>query len=134
METFIDVEFVGGKKVGARIDDRFILTDQSVKEGGEGSAPAPFDLFTSALATCSALYAKGFCEARSLSTEGLGVRVVCRFADKDFRLEAMEFQLTLPDGFPAKYHKAIARAMEQCSVKKHIMDPPEMSVRVMDQD
>ncbi|WP_091348654.1 OsmC family protein [Anaerobranca gottschalkii] len=39
--------------------------------GGEGSAPTPFDLFLSSIATCAGVYALGFCQSKGLSTEGL---------------------------------------------------------------
>ena len=36
--------------------------------------------------------------------------------------------LTLPEGFPEKYKEAIIRSMDQCTVKKHILDPPEFTI------
>jgi ribosomal protein S12 methylthiotransferase accessory factor len=42
----------------------------------------------------------------------------------------MEIELKLPLGFPEKYRDAIIRAMDQCVVKKHILDPPEIQVSV----
>lgn len=36
--------------------------------------------------------------------------------------------ITLPNGFPEKYRKAIWRAANLCSVKKHIITPPEFAI------
>ena len=33
-------------------------------------------------------------------------------------------EVTLPEGFPDKYKNAIKKALEQCTVKKHILNPP----------
>jgi len=43
----------------------------------------------------------------------------------------MSLQLTLPRGFPEKYRAGITRAMELCTVKRHIMDAPEFSVELL---
>lgn len=126
----IDVEYRGGMSVAALIEGRAIVTDQPVKDGGQDAAPSPFDLFLAALATCAGLYAQRFCESRSLSTEGLGLRVTCTYADKGFHVEAMDFALTLPEGFPEKYRDALLRAVDLCTVKKHIVTPPRFSVRI----
>lgn len=40
----------------------------------------------------------------------------------------IDIELTLPPEFPEKYRGAIVNAMELCSVKKHLHDPPEFKV------
>ena len=37
-------------------------------------------------------------------------------------------ELTLPPEFPEKYKGAIVNAMELCTVKKHMHNPPEFTV------
>jgi hypothetical protein len=41
----IKVVFGGGLKVDAEYHGHLIRTDQPVRDGGEGTAPSPFDLF-----------------------------------------------------------------------------------------
>jgi ribosomal protein S12 methylthiotransferase accessory factor len=36
--------------------------------------------------------------------------------------------LTLPTEFPEKYKAAIFRTVDLCTVKKHIMSPPEIKI------
>jgi ribosomal protein S12 methylthiotransferase accessory factor len=38
--------------------------------------------------------------------------------------------LTLPPGFPKKYAEAIRRAVDQCAVKKHMVEPPAFELMV----
>jgi putative redox protein len=47
------VDFPGGARVAAHFGDFTINTNQPVKAGGDGSAPAPFELFLASLATCA---------------------------------------------------------------------------------
>ena len=73
----INVAFPGGKRVDARIGQFLIQSDQSQKNGGEASAPEPFDLFLASIANCAGVYALGFCQKRELSTEGLALTLEC---------------------------------------------------------
>ena len=127
----VKVEFPGGKKVNARVGDFLIQTDQSVKAGGEASAPEPFDHFLASIATCAGIYALGFCKSRDLPTDGLDLSMVCEGDTKKKMFTRMSLHLTLPRGFPEKYRAGITRAMELCTVKRHIMDAPEFSVELL---
>ena len=126
----IKISFPGGKRVDAELGDLHVQTNQPVEQGGAGSAPAPFDLFLASLATCAGLYILGFCQARSISTDGVQVVQHNRFDPVSHRLEGVELEIGLPPSFPAKYREAVGRAAEGCKVKKTLMSPPAVSVRV----
>ena len=126
----IKITFPGGKRVDAEFGDLRVQTDQPVEQGGAGTAPAPFDLFLASLATCAGLYVLGFCQARGIPIDGVQVVQHNRFDPASHRLEGVELELALPPSFPAKYREAVARAAESCKVKKALMSPPAVSVRV----
>lgn len=125
----MDIQFPGGARVDAAFRGFTVRTDQPVKAGGEGLAPAPFDLFLASLATCAGYYAVRFLQSRDLSTEGLALRLETERDPESKRLTTIHLDLELPEGFPEKYHGAILRAMDQCAVKKVLDDPPEFEVR-----
>ena len=56
--------------------------------------------------------------------------MVCERDDKGIMINRMTLQLTLPQEFPEKYREGIIRAMELCSVKKHMMQAPEFVIMV----
>ena len=126
----IDVQFPGGKRVDTRVGEFLIQTDQSQKHGGDASAPEPFALFLASIASCAGIFALGFCQKRELSTDGLDLRMVCERDEKGIMITKMTLQLTLPEGFPDKYQEGIVRAMQLCTVKKHIMDAPEFVIEL----
>ena len=45
-------------------------------------------------------------------------------------IPAFTVDIVLPESFPAKYRKAVVRAAEQCTVKRHLLNPPTVTVRV----
>jgi uncharacterized OsmC-like protein len=128
MEKIIDVIFPGGKKVVAQVGERSIATDQPVEDGGDGAAPAPFALFLASIATCAGYYALQFCLSRGLSTDGLSCRTAFSYDEKERRYTVVRIMLTLPHGFPQKYRDAIVRAVNSCSVKKHVLQPPAFEI------
>jgi uncharacterized OsmC-like protein len=134
MSKTIEVNFPGNKRVDAKIDDRIIKTDQSVKNGGDASAPEPFQLFLVSIATCAGIYALQFCHTRNLSTEGMSLKMTCTFDPDIKQYSKMDILLKLPLNFPETHRDAIIRAMDLCSVKKHMISAPEFSVQAELQD
>jgi putative redox protein len=49
----MEITFPGNKKVNSTYKGYTVQTDQPVAEGGDGTAPEPFDLFLSAIGTCA---------------------------------------------------------------------------------
>ena len=49
------IRFPGNKKVNADFDGFSLATDQPIEAGGDGSAPAPFDLFLASIGTCAGI-------------------------------------------------------------------------------
>lgn len=128
MANGMEITFPGGVAVEARLGATTIRTDQPVKAGGTGSAPSPFDLFLASIGTCAGYYALRFCQERQLPTEGLGVAMTWDRNPDTHLIERIRLELTLPTGFPEKYRTAILRATDQCTVKKHLAEPPAIEV------
>ena len=75
-------------------------------------------------------YALRFCQERGLATDGLGLSLETVRDEARRRLGSIRVALTLPAGFPEKYREAILRAVDQCAVKKHMVEPPAFELSV----
>jgi putative redox protein len=124
----MDIHFPGGLEVEALNKGFTILTDQPVEAGGSGAAPTPFDLFLASIGTCAGLYALKFCRQRNLDTEGLTLKLTPERDEASKRVARVRLEVFLPPAFPEKYHEAILRAVDQCTVKRHIFEPPLFEV------
>ena len=126
--TEILVTLPGGRRVAAHVGTHTVHTDQPRDNGGEDSAPSPFQLFLASLGTCAGIFVQGFCAKRNIPFEG--IRIVQR-AEYDAQgvLQAVDLELQLPEGFPEKYRDAVVKVAEQCSVKKAIQAQPQLRVR-----
>lgn len=131
MNKIVTVHFADRKIVNVEIDGTVIRTDQSREDGGDGSAPGPFELFLASIASCTGIYAREFCAARDISTEGMVLRMICERDQKLQRYTKMTLELTLPYDFPEKFRGAIIGAMDLCAVKGHIVNAPEFEIRTV---
>lgn len=127
--TTMTVTFPGGKRVDAEYHGYTIRTDQPPASGGEGSAPPPFDLFLASIATCAGIYAKGYCDTRGISAEGLALEMRIERNEAERRIAKLVLDFTLPPDFPEKHREGLLRAAELCAVKKHILHPPAFEIR-----
>jgi len=125
------VTFPGGKKVDANYNGFTIATDQAVDSGGDGAAPEPFDYFLSSIATCAGIYVLGFCQRRNISNAGVRLVQCWERDEKSRRITTIRIAIEVPPDFPEKYHQALIRAANQCSVKKTMEDPPQFVVETV---
>ena len=128
----MEIGFPGGMAVSARFRGHEMLTDQPAKAGGGDSAPPPFDLFLASIGTCAGFYALRFCQSREIDAAGLAATLEPVRDPETRRIATIRIELTLPPGFPERYRRAILRAIDQCAVKRHIVDPPEIAVEIAD--
>jgi len=122
------VTFPGGKRVDAEYKGFAIKTDQPVYVGGEGSAPAPFDLFLASIATCCGIYVLSFCQERGIPTENASVVMKTEKNPETKMIGKISIEINLPPEFPEKYSKAVIRAVDTCSVKAHMFNPPAFEI------
>ncbi len=121
------IDFPGGLQVDAHFGSHTISTDQP-QPYGAGSAPTPFVHFLSSIGTCAGIYVLNFCRQRNISTEG--VRIVQNMEVNPFTglVGKVHLDIQVPPEFPEKYKQAIIRAADQCAVKKHFENPPQIDV------
>jgi putative redox protein len=124
----MEISFPGGKRVDAQYRGFTIPTDQSVANGGQGSAPAPFDLFLASIGTCAGIYVLSFCQHRDIPTEKIRLVQKMERNASTRMLDKITIEIKLPPDFPRRYRDAVARSAELCTVKKHLERPPDFTI------
>ncbi len=122
------ITFPGGKKVNAELDGFTHKTDQALISGGDESAPEPFSLFLSSIGTCTGIYVLRFCQERNIDTTGMEIIQSMDLNSLSGMIDKIKLNIILPDGFPDKYRKAVIKAANLCSVKKHMENPPQFII------
>lgn len=122
------ITFPGNRKVAAEFDGKVVMTDQPVEAGGDGSAPAPFDLFLASLGTCAGIFVLSFCRKRDIPTEGLEILQSAEWDEAAHRVSKVSLRIKLPKGFPEKYRESVVSTANLCTVKKHLAAPPAFEI------
>ena len=123
----IDVCLEGGKCVSAQVGSHRIATDQPTHNGGNDSAPSPYDLFMASIGCCAGYYVQQYCESKGLSLDGISITLKQQ-KNEDGELTGFITCVNIPDSLPKKYHSILKNVAKQCSVKKAIMGAPKFVI------
>ncbi len=123
------IKLPGGKKVDAEYNGMTIKTDQSLRAGGEGSAPEPFTLFLASMGTCAGIYVKSFCDQRGIPTDNIRLVQKMTYNPETRLIDKIDIDIQLPVDFPEKYKEAVVNAADLCAVKRHLLNPPKIVVK-----
>lgn len=119
------ISFDGKAKVNADYRGMTIHTDQP-QPSGDGTAPAPFDLFLASIGTCAGIYVKSFCDQRGIPTDNIRIVQSIEFNRVNHLVSAIKLDIQLPSTFPEKYRSAVLNAADICAVKRHLQNPPKI--------
>jgi putative redox protein len=125
------VYFPGKKRVHADYKGFTVETDQPTHDGGDGAAPSPFDLFIASIGTCAGIFMLGFMQKRNIPTDGSGITLRTEKDTQTGLIGRITIDLHLPPEFPEKYKAAVINAVELCSVKRHLLQPPAFTVNAL---
>lgn len=124
----ITIRLPGGRRIDAQVRGHTVHTDQPTHNGGEDTAPSPFELFLASIGTCAGIFIQGFCANRKIPTEEIELVQRVTYAE-DGALASVDLEIHLPATFPEKYRDAVLKVVEGCSVKKAIAAQPTFTVR-----
>lgn len=118
-----------------------LLTDERIRLEGEGGpltieaespdqSYSPFHMVASGLASCvySVLHSWG--GNAGLPVEDLAIEVGWSFAEAPYRVGTYEVELVWPS-LPPERRAAAERAAHLCTVHQTLLNPPEISTRVV---
>ncbi|WP_455367852.1 OsmC family protein [[Eubacterium] cellulosolvens] len=128
MKQEMIVTFSGDLRVDAEYNDFIIRTDQPKSNGGDNSAPTPFNLFLASIGTCAGIYIIFFCKKRRIPYKNIRLIINTEKNENNKTRKKFWIDIQLPPNFPDKYRNAIIRSANLCTVKKTIEANPEFIV------
>jgi len=123
------IQHLGKVKFEARAGSHTLISDQPASNGGEDSGMTPPELLLSALGTCAGYYAAQYLAARSLSSEGLEIRVTAEKAAQPARLGSFRIEVTMP-ALDEKHQAGLDRAVKACLIHNTLLHTPEIETVV----
>ena len=127
----IEITFDGNRKVNALIDGFTVKTDQTLKSGGDNSAPTPFNLFLASLGTCAGIYVKSFCDQRGIDTSEVHIQMDYTYDPIQKMIAKLIMRIHVPLDFPEQYEAAVIKTASLCAVKRHLNDKIENEITII---
>jgi putative redox protein len=61
--------------------------------------------------------------------DGIAMNVTVEHNEKTHVMEKIGIHIVFPNHFPQKYRKAAVKAAEMCTVKRSLLNPPDIQIR-----
>ena len=126
----MDILFGEGKRVNVAYRGHTIETDQPKGVGGDGSAPAPFDLLLASIGSCAGFYVQTFCRRREIPLDAVKMTLNTETDPSTGLAGKITVSIETDSRFPAKYHEAPHKVVDPCIVKKQFMAAPNFEIAV----
>jgi putative redox protein len=134
METPMEsiIHFIDGTKFEVRSRAHSVICDQPASNGGADEGMTPPEFLLASLGTCAGFYALQYLKSRSLSTEGLTVRVTAEKAMQPARLGSFRVEVVAPAAGDDRHREAILRAVKSCLIHNTMLHAPTIEIVLAD--
>ena len=105
-----------GLSFAAQIRQHRVVTDQSIRAGGEDAGPSPTELISAALGSCVALYVYQFCVSRGLPHDGMRIEVTPRNVANANRIGEISVAVRMPGYLLPHTVEMLERVVRSCPV------------------
>jgi putative redox protein len=95
-----------------------LVSDLSVKEGGDGSGPNPHDLYDAALGSCTALTVLWYAKRKNIPLEGIEVSVERDASQERAGIYRLSAALTLTGELSVTQREELLRVAQKCPIHK----------------
>jgi ribosomal protein S12 methylthiotransferase accessory factor len=129
MELKVTLE--GERRVAARVGNHVVVTDQPVKDGGNDTAPAPYDLFMASIATCAGFYVQSYCQNKNIDCSGIEITMAPQRETENGPISGFVTTIHVPASLPERLHPVLKKVAAQCAVKKTILNAPTFVVETV---
>lgn len=119
----IRIQHLGNVTFEASTRGHRVICDQPPGNGGVNSGMTPPEYLLVSLGTCAGFYAAQYLKTRSLSAEGLEIKVTAEKAVQPARLEQFRIEVIVP-GLDPRHEDAILRAVKACLVHNTLIHQP----------
>jgi len=123
------VKYVENVKFAVRARGHEIVCDQPLDNAGTDAGLSPPEFLLASLGTCAGFYAAQYLRTRSLSTDGLEVRVSAEKALGPARLASFEIEVTIPE-IEERHKEGVLRAVKSCLIHNTLLHSPLIEIAV----
>jgi uncharacterized OsmC-like protein len=123
----IQINHLGDVKFEAVTRGHRVVCDQPLANGGADTGMTPPEFLLVSLGTCAGFYAAQYLKARSLTAEGLTIKVSAEKATQPARLGRFQVEVTAY-GLEPQHQTGILRAVRSCLIHNTLLNAPVIDI------
>ena len=123
----VEILHLGGVKFEASARGHRVICDQPASKGGSDSGMTPPEFLLVSLGTCAGFYAAQYLKTRSLSADGLRIKVTAEKATQPARLGRFQIEVTALELDP-QHQAGILRAVKACLIHNTLLNAPAIDI------
>ena len=104
-----------------------VICDQPESNGGSDSGMTPPEFLLVSLGTCAGFYAAQYLKTRSLSADGLKIKVTAEKATQPARLGRFQIEVSTPE-LEAQHQAGVLRAVKACLIHNTLLNAPAIDI------
>jgi len=125
----VTIQHLGHVKFQATARGHRVFCDQPLDNGGSDAGMTPPEFLLVSLGTCVGFYAAKYLETRSLTAEGLEVKVTAEKAAHPARVGSFRIEVSVPGLDPA-HEAGVLRAVKACLIHNTLLNAPAIQTVV----
>jgi putative redox protein len=125
----VKIQHLGDVKFEASTRGHRVICDQPPDNGGSDTGMTPPEYLLASLGTCAGFYAAQYLKTRSLSSQGLEVKVSAEKVLHPARLAQFRIEVIVP-GLDPQHEAGVLRAVKACLIHNTLLDMPSIETVV----
>ena len=126
----VRIQHLGGVKFEAATRGFRVICDQPPENGGSDTGMTPPEFLLVSLGTCAGYYAAQYLKTRSLSAEGLEIKVSAEKATHPARLGQFRIEVIVP-GLEPQHEAGVLRSVKVCLIHNTLLNAPVIETVVI---
>ena len=111
-----------------RVRGHEFVSDQPREAGGDDAGPSPTEFLVGSLSSCIGYFVSVFLERHDVPREGLAISIEPQYENNPRRIAKFDVLLILPKNVPEKYHEALLRVANTCTVHNTLLNPAQITL------
>lgn len=124
------VIYKDGVRFEAEARGHRLTIDQPLSGGGQDLGMTPPELLLASLGSCAAYYAVEYLKARSLSTDGVEVKIQAEKAAGPARLGSFLIEVIIPGLQDPKHVDGVNMAVKKCLIHNTLLHAPSIEIAI----
>lgn len=119
-----------GLRFSIHIRNHVMLTDMSVRDGGEDGGPAPVEIMGASMGACLATLVQAYCDSRGYTDGDVAVSLTIEMVDNPNRVGGFVADVELPKDVPERDKEKLKKMCLRLPIPASLRAEPRVDIEM----